>query len=370
VKKQLNTALKTVCERGVAEGVCSGISAAVSVISNNVRYRCFFGCGATRSDHLGKEIKVTTLFDLASLTKPLCTALCTLALVDAGQFTWQDPCLSKLGADFSSEKKNIYIQDILRHTSGLPAYQPYFRQFEPCVAKENIPSLIQRILAEPLAHPEKSTSLYSDLGFILLGRLIELTTQQPLDRFFCHTVAEPLRLDRYLCFLPIGTLGQHEKEVMAATQYCSWRRKLLQGEVDDEHCWLMGGVAGHAGLFGTAEGVLRLCEHLLDCWHEKKRHPAFSNNLLRYALEWRDDLSSWALGFDRPTTGQSSSGQHFSSSSVGHLGFTGTSFWIDPERKLIVVLLTNRVHPSRENLKIREFRPFFHDYILEKTGMA
>jgi len=369
MKNKLNTSLKTACEIGLREGVCSGISAAVSVVSNNVKYRCFFGYGATRSDHFGGEITPATLFDLASLTKPLCTTLCTLALIDAGQFTWRDSCLSQLDPDISSEKNGISIQDILRHVSGLPAYQPYFHQFEPCTGRENIPHLLQHILAEPLTHPPGSISLYSDLGFILLGRLIELNTRQTLDRFFYHTIAKPLHLDSYLRFLPIGTVGQYEKEAMPATEYCPWRHKLLQGEVHDEHCWLMGGVAGHAGLFGTAEGVLLLCEHLLDCWQEKKRHPAFSNDLLRYAIEWNDDSGHWALGFDRPTPGQSSSGRYFSPSSVGHLGFTGTSFWIDPDRQLIVVLLTNRVHPSRENMKIREFRPFFHDYLLEKIAM-
>lgn len=370
MKNQLNIALKAASERGLAEGVCSGISAAVSVVKKKVRYRGFFGGGITRSDHATRKVNETTLFDLASLTKPLCTTLSILALIDAGRLAWSDPCLSLFDPALPAEKAGITIRDILRHASGLPAYHPYFLEFAPHATRNNIPGLLDKILAEPLAYPPGSTSLYSDLGFILLGRLVELKTGHSLDRFFCRNITEPLALDRRLLFLPVGTVGEHEREAMAATEACPWRHKLLQGEVHDEHCWLMGGVAGHAGLFGTAASVLRVCESLLDCWLEKGRHPAFSNDLLRFAFEWRSNSGQWSLGFDRPTPGQSSSGRYFSPRSVGHLGFTGTSFWMDPERELIVVLLTNRVHPSRENVKIRQFRPFFHDYLLEKSGIA
>jgi CubicO group peptidase (beta-lactamase class C family) len=127
----------------------------------------------------------------------------------------------------------------------------------------------------------------------------------------------------------------------------------------------MGGVAGHAGLFGTAQGVSRLCECLLDVWKGRCIHPAFDPVILRHALEAKNPQGVWSYGFDRPTPGASSSGQFFSAASVGHLGFTGTSFWIDPVQNVVVVLLTNRVHPTRENIQIRSFRPWFHDQIME-----
>ena len=354
----------------MSEGVCSGISVAVSVANNKKRDRCFFACGTTSFDQTAKKVNTTTLFDLASLTKPLCTVLCTLALIEAGKFSWQSACLSGFDPNLVPEKKEITIHTLLRHASGLPAYKPYFQKFKSYGGRENAQHLLHRILAEPLIYPPGAKNLYSDLGFILMGQLIEKTAQQPIDSFFRQTITKPLRLDQKICFCPIGTVGKNEKIRTAATEYCPWRKKLMQGEVHDEHCWLMGGVAGHAGLFGTAESILSLCEHLLDCWLEKDSHPAFSNDLLRYTLEWRDSSNPWALGFDRPTPEQSSSGRYFSPNSVGHLGFTGTSFWIDPDRKMIAVLLTNRVHPSRENLKIKKFRPFFHDYILEQTGLA
>ena len=141
----------------------------------------------------------------------------------------------------------------------------------------------------------------------------------------------------------------------------------MQGEAHDEHCWLMGGVAGHAGLFGTLRGVMGLCAMILDVWNNRgKASFPCGQELLREALTTRHKNGSWCLGFDTPTPGHSSSGQYFSPQSVGHLGFTGTSFWIDPLHDIAIVLLTNRVHPSRINEKIRIFRPYFHDYIMER----
>jgi len=370
MKKQLNNALENACKTGVADGVCTGVSAAVSVVCNKARYRSVFACGKTRSDHLARPVTTATLFDLASLTKPLCTTLCTLALIETGLIRWESTCLSELSYDISLEKSVISIHNILHHASGLPAYKPYFQQFKPHINPENIPLLLGQILAEPLVQPVGSQCLYSDLGFILLGQLIEQKARLPLDCFFKKTITKPLGLDQHLHFMPVCSTGQREKEMTAATELCPWRHELIQGEVHDEHCWLMGGVAGHAGLFGTAGSVLTLGENLLDCWLEKTQNQAFANQLVRYTLEWRDNAGPWALGFDRPTPGQSSSGRYFSCRSVGHLGFTGTSLWMDPDRQLVVVLLTNRVHPSRENLKIRTFRKFFHDYLIEKSGMT
>jgi len=354
----------------LAQGVYAGVSAAVSIRKTKVRYRGKFSGGVTRYDPQGMKVATSTLFDLASLTKPLCTTLCTLALFTAGKMDWQNANLSLLDVDLPSEKSDITVLDMLHHSSGLPAYRPYFAAFEPHASRDNRIAVRRRILDEPLAYPSGSTCLYSDLGFILLGQLIEKVTGQPLDQFYRQQIIEPLQLTESLLFLPVNELSTTEKSAIAATENCPWRHALLQGEVHDEHCWLMGGIAGHAGLFGTADGVLRLCECLMDCWQGRGRHPAFSDQLLRSALTWNKPGNSWRLGFDTPSPGQSSSGRYFSRQSVGHLGFTGTSFWMDPERDIIVVLLTNRVHPSRANVQIKEFRPFFHDFLMERIGMV
>jgi CubicO group peptidase (beta-lactamase class C family) len=130
----------------------------------------------------------------------------------------------------------------------------------------------------------------------------------------------------------------------------------------------MGEVAGHAGLFGTVKGVLSITEHILGQWQGIKKHPNIENNDLKKALERKYAERTWTCGFDTPSKKGSTSGSYFSPESVGHLGYTGTSFWIDPIEDIVVVLLTNRVHPTRENKKIREFRPLFHDTVMERVG--
>ncbi|MCW5201302.1 serine hydrolase, partial [Desulfobulbus sp. F4] len=143
--------------------------------------------------------------------------------------------------------------------------------------------------------------------------------------------------------------------------------KMIRGEVHDEHGWLLNGMAGHAGLFGTVGAVLRLCIAILDAWKEKEAGADRSwAAFLPQGLLQQLPEQTWCLGFDTPTVGTSSSGRYFSPASVGHLGFTGTSFWIDPVKELIVVLLSNRVHPTRENIEIRRFRPHFHDAVIEE----
>jgi len=157
------------------------------------------------------------------------------------------------------------------------------------------------------------------------------------------------------------------------TENCPWRKKTLCGQVHDDNAFCLDGGAGHAGLFGNSSGVLALTEQLLGVWQGLINQPAFgSRKELKRFLKRQTDIpgSTWALGFDTPSEKNSSSGRYFSPLSVGHLGFTGTSFWIDPQRELSVVLLTNRVHPHRENTKIRRFRPLFHDRISESLGLT
>jgi serine-type D-Ala-D-Ala carboxypeptidase len=370
MKNQINIVMREACERGLSDGVFSGVSAAVSVVKNKVRHQGFFSGGLTRSDTLGIPVQASTPFDIASLTKPLCTTLCILHLVASGKMQWSQSGFSRLALDIPKDKNEISVHDILNHSSGLPAYKPYFMQFESYPSKMNGKYIIEKIVNEPLQYVTGGTCLYSDLGFIVLGRLLEKMTETPLDQFYKNTITDPLNLTESLFFMPAENPLRKEKAQMAATEDCPWRKKIIQGEVHDEHCWLMGGVSGHAGLFGTAAGVLSLCECLLDCWQDRARHPAFSNDLLRYALNWKRPKESWKLGFDTPSGQLSSSGRYFSAQTVGHLGFTGTSFWIDLAQSVIVVLLTNRVHPSRENVKIRKFRPFFHDVLMERIGLS
>ena len=203
------------------------------------------------------------------------------------------------------------------------------------------------------------------MGYILLGEIVENISGQKLNELYAEIISTPLGLNNTLMFRPVDEYTSSIISDIAATQYCPWRKKLLQGEVDDEHCWLLNGIAGHAGLFGTIHGVMDMCIHILNQWKEREKTPAYKNSLLKKALKKVHKNSTWCLGFDTPSAVGSSGGRYLSKESVGHLGFTGTSFWIDPQKDIIVTLLTNRIHPTRENEKIKKFRPLLHDLVFQ-----
>jgi CubicO group peptidase (beta-lactamase class C family) len=204
---------------------------------------------------------------------------------------------------------------------------------------------------------------------MLLGFVIERLSGLTLDQFVYEHIVQPLKAQP-LCYLPTDQEGESRKKTMnnliAPTEHDSWRGRLLCGEVHDENAAVLGGVAGHAGLFGTAEAVLAVTGAWLRGYHHK---PSILNSDVVRDFTRRQTTmseSSWVLGWDTPST-PSSSGQYFSSQSFGHLGYTGTSIWIDPVRELEVVLLSNRVHPSRKNEGIRVFRPAIHDLVYQES---
>ncbi len=311
-----------------------------------------------------KAMTEETVFDLASLTKPLATTLSIMVLVEAGKIRPDQP-LGDLIADFSpTEKRNVTLRRLLSHTSGLPAYQPYYEMFRDLDPGRVKATLHEYLLREPLVHPPGTACLYSDLGFIILQWVIETTTGLRLDDFTSRAVYGPLGMDG-LFFNP---LPWHEDTSYAATEDCPWRGKVLEGEVHDDNAYTMGGVAGHAGLFGTAQSVYGLLLQLLNVYHGLPGNDLFRPDTVRTFFKRQTPTESWALGFDTPSRPDSSSGAYFSDRSVGHLGFTGTSFWMDLDRRIIVVLLTNRIHPDRNNNRIKAFRPRLHDTVMKSLG--
>jgi CubicO group peptidase (beta-lactamase class C family) len=310
-----------------------------------------------------KKVRKETLFDLASLTKPFATTLALLCLVQEKKIHLDETLPSLLEMDIPPDKKNITLRHLLNHCSGFADHHPFFKQIIHVDEQKRKNTLLDLILTDNLCWPVGSKTLYSDLGFILLGMIVEIQSGLPLDIFVMEKVMAPLGLADSIVFNPL----QKNKKDFAATENCPWRKKVLVGEVHDDNTYAVGGVSGQAGLFGAIDSVLFLSSFLLDVWQDKAAHPHFSGALLKEFLKRQDMVkeSTWALGFDTPSPTGSSAGRYISRDSVGHLGFTGTSFWIDPERQLVMVLLTNRVHPSRENNLIRQFRPLFHDRVIE-----
>jgi serine-type D-Ala-D-Ala carboxypeptidase len=363
--ERVDSLVSPLVRKGVEKGIFSGAAVGIYHYRGGEENRFIRTYGRTRNDAYGLPLAVDTMFDLASLTKPLCTVLSILCLVERKKIHLQSRLAELVIQTISKEQRDISVQQLLSHSSGLPAYKPYYKGFKPVIDIHNKSRLVQAVLNEKLAYRPVSNCVYSDLGYILLGVVIEAVSGLPLDTFFLQEITTPLKLEKKIQFRPpVGFLDKEEKNIVA-TEFCPWRGKILQGEVHDEHSWLLNGIAGHAGLFGSIEGVLSLVEHLLNQWGGKFSHPGYSNDLLARALTRQFANQTWCLGFDSPSPVHSSAGKYLSQQSAGHLGYTGTSFWMDPERELAIVLLSNRIHPTRKNEQIKQFRPLFHDTVVQ-----
>jgi CubicO group peptidase (beta-lactamase class C family) len=310
--------------------------------------------GTTRLDMPGSlPVTPETVFDLASLTKPLVTAALSLLFAKNGLLDIDAPLSEYLPDVRRTPLENVPYHRLLSHSSGLRGWAPLFRD---CPSDHARDSLQRAILALPLSYPPGTRTEYSDFGYILAGWILESLGNVPLDRLFDEYVRIPLGVAD-AGFTPDAPDSPLVKRSFAATEPLEEGGISLSGIVHDEHARLLGGISGHAGLFGTARAVWELSR------------PWFGEGDL-FPRGWldrfrtRQDGTPWTLGWDTPTAG-SSSGKLFSSFSIGHLGYTGTSVWMDLDRHIIIILLTHRVHPTRTNNRIREFRPRFHNRIME-----
>jgi CubicO group peptidase (beta-lactamase class C family) len=291
-----------------------------------------------------------TIFDLASLTKVIATTPLVMLQVERGVLALDDPVAGHIAAWRGNERAEVTLRDLLSHCSGLPYWRPFFRELKGRVAYE------AAIAAEPLEYPPRTRSIYSDLDFMLLGFIVD--GRLPLAERFALMLSQ-MGIVEEIQFIPPALWRPR----VAPTEYDSWRGRLLVGEVHDENAAALGGIAGHAGLFGTAGAVGSYARHLLQVLDG--RSGAFRRATLEEFVTRRTDVpgSSRALGWDTmlPT---SSCGTKMSPHAFGHTGFTGTSLWIDPENNIYIVLLTNRVHPARENEAIKQVRPAVHDAVM------
>ncbi|MBI2341844.1 MAG: serine hydrolase, partial [Deltaproteobacteria bacterium] len=230
---------------------------------------------------------------------------------------------------------------------------------------------IEAICSEPPAYPVGYQSIYSDLGFILLGEMIEHITRETLDSLFAKQIAKPLGLQNTF-YIRLSKEGKRPTDIkpenFAPTEHCPWRNRVLQGEVHDQNCSAMGGVAGHAGLFSTTADIHKFILTITNCLNEKD--PFISSDTVERFLPFHYKLtecnSTWLLGWDRPDHINSQAGSHFSQKSIGHLGYTGCSMWMDLEKDFWIILLTNRIHPTITNEKIKSFRPMIYNMIYEE----
>lgn len=298
-----------------------------------------------------------TVFDLASLTKVLATTPLVMRQVERGTLGLDDRVAPHVDGWYGADREAVTIRDLLAHCSGLPSHPPLYRDHR---GREAIEAAIAAI---PLEYAPGTRSLYSDLDFILLGFILERTA--PLHDQLA-TMQLQMGAAHELQFQPPAAWRTRT----APTRRSADRGRLLVGEVDDENAWALGGTAGHAGLFGTASAVGDCARHTLQVL--EGRTGVYSRRLLETFISRRNDVpgSSRALGWDTmlPT---SSCGTRMSPRAFGHTGFTGTSLWIDPDRGVYVVLLTNRVYPEeRDPAGIQQVRRDLHDAVFDALRMA
>jgi CubicO group peptidase (beta-lactamase class C family) len=312
-----------------------------------------------------------TVFDLASLTKVLATTSAVMLLVEQGALALDEPAAKWIPHFGERGKEGITLRHLLTHSSGLHPWRGFHETLLERERKKGetwigTPAakdwILESICRSAPVHEAGSAAVYGDLDFIVLGAVVEAAAGQPLDAFCRERIFEPLGMNatRFLH----GRASDAERRAIAATENCPWRNRIVWGEVHDPNAAAMGGVAGHAGLFAPADDVLRFGMALLDVWHGRGSFVP-RERLVEFAR--RQDLpagSDWALGWDTPTPGTSSSGRHFSKQSIGHLGFTGTSLWIDLEADAVVVMLTNRVHLVAKKSQFT-LRPEIHDLVRE-----
>jgi len=350
------TPIETLIERAIASHAFPAATIEAGR-AGEVLWRVAFGRLTYAED--APATTVETIFDLASLTKVIATATLTMHALEAGTLRLEDRVADLLPHWRGDDRAAVTIRDLLEHASGLTAYLPFFRDHHGRAEFE------RAICTMPLEYAPRTQSIYSDLGFILLGFILEDVNKAGLAELFDRIVRLKAEATGGAADDPLRFNPPREwRERTAPTELDLWRGRLLQGEVHDENTWALGGAAGHAGLFGTAPAVGAFARNILSTLRDVNR-----GTLARFIQKSTVPGSSRALAWDTmlPT---SSCGTRLSPRAIGHTGFTGTSLWIDPELDLYVVLLTNRVHPSRDNNQIQPVRRQVHDALVKAVARS
>jgi CubicO group peptidase (beta-lactamase class C family) len=307
------------------------------------------------------EVSPSTLFDLASLTKVVATTPMAMLLYQRGLLDLDAPVAAIVpefifDAEKDPRRRKVTLRMLLAHSSGLPAYEKLF------LKARTRDELLHAAFITPLAADPGARAEYSDIGFIILGIALERLADESLDRFCQREIFAPLTMTN-TTFNPPAEI---RKQIPPTCDDRTFRNRIIQGEVQDENASVLGGVAAHAGLFSTAPDLAKFAHSMLNGGSPIPRPETVS---LFTRRESAPAATSRTLGWDTPSS-PSQSGKYFSPQSFGHLGYTGTSLWIDPARQLSITLLTNRTWPDCLNHAIKQIRPRFHDAIIESLNLV
>ncbi len=301
-----------------------------------------------------QKVSLSTIYDMASLSKVIATTTATMICYDRGLFSLDDKVTKYIPQFAVNGKENVTIKNLLLHNSGLPAWKNFYS------SGFTYDDVINEIYSSSLEFETGSETLYSDLGIITLGKIIEKVTGKSLDVFCNDEIFVPLGMNSTF-YIPSDSI----KKYCAPTEIDDyWRNRILQGEVHDETSAMLNGVAGHAGLFSTANDISKLMAVLMNRGKLEQIQFIKQSTVELFTKRFSNE-STRALGWDTKSDSGSSAGDYFSKNSFGHTGYTGTSIWADPERNLFVVFLTNRVYPTRNNVQIFKIRPKVHNAVIE-----
>jgi len=304
-------------------------------------------------DDTSATVTLNTIYDIASLTKVIATTTAVMICYDKNLFSLSEPVAKYIPEFAQNGKENVTISNLLIHNSGLPAFKRFYKNYS------STDEVIKNIYRTPLNYETGSKTVYSDLGFITLVKVIEQVTGKRFDVFCKDEIFIPLKMNSTF-FNPADSVIYN----IAPTEYDNyWRNKLVWGEVHDETASLLNGVAGHAGLFSTAKDLSNLLLLLLN-GGTFNDHKIIKPTTVKFFSTRYSDKSTRALGWDTKSREKSSAGNLFDQTSIGHTGFTGTSVWVDLTKDLFVVFLTNRVYPTRKNIKLYKVRPALHDAVI------
>jgi serine-type D-Ala-D-Ala carboxypeptidase len=343
----------SILEKALAARAFPACSLAVTLRGELVACKAL---GRFNYDPASPEVTTSTIFDLASLTKVLATTAMAMILYERGLLDLEAPVTAIVPEFATSDprRRDVTVRMLLAHSSGLPAYEKLFLRAQTREA------LLRAAFTTPLADAPGTRAAYSDIGFIILAVALTSLADESLDAFCQREVFGPLGMT-HTTFNPARAL---KDSIPPTADDRSFRHRIIQGEVQDENASVLGGVAGHAGLFSTAEDLGIFAHALLNGGHPILRSSTVDIFSRRESVP---EGTSRALGWDTPSA-SSQSGKYFSSRSFGHLGYTGTSLWIDRDRQLSVTLLTNRTWPDCQNQAIKQVRPAFHDAVIEALG--
>jgi CubicO group peptidase (beta-lactamase class C family) len=344
-----------ILERAIAARAFPACSLAVTLGGELAAHKAF---GRFTYDPASPQVTTSSLFDLASLTKVVASTAMAMILYERGLLDLEAPVTAIVpefnSAGDDSSRREVTLRMLLAHSSGLPAYEKLFLRAKTREA------LLRAALTVELAATPGARAEYSDIGFIILGVALERLADESLDVFCQREIFGPLGMT-HTTFNPAKAL---KDSIPPTADDRTFRHRVIQGEVQDENASVVGGIAGHAGLFSTAEDLALFAHTMLNGGRPILRPSTVE---LFSRRESAPTGTSRALGWDTPSA-PSQSGKYLSSRSFGHLGYTGTSLWIDPERQLSITLLTNRTWPDCQNQAIKQVRPAFHDAVIEALG--